>query len=160
MTTLPTNLANKPDKLAPSVVAPTDILHVFKSSMRYMNFVFSNGMIAEFINHVYYTKREDQIAELNREIAFGHPQIHVDPNALTIVAEDRDPVVSLRKKIRDELIADGWAKINPDNDMGKSEQGKLTPASTTSIAAVSANGDGTAGHKLAVLAAELASKAK
>lgn len=157
MTTLPVNLAEKLKKLGTETVQPDDTLRVYKSHLPYCKYAFGNGSEAEFIKGVYYTKNEAQIDELDAMIARGHSVFYIDPNESAIVAEDRDPMVKLRKQIRADLIAEGYAKINPDNNMGSSTQGPLNAASSRDIAAVSAGGDGaTSGAKLASLVAGLA----
>jgi hypothetical protein len=156
MSTLPTNLAAKLKTLGAEAVQPEDTLRVYKSHLPYCKYAFGNGSEAEFIKGVFYTKKADQIEELDTLIAKGHPVFYIDPNETEIVAEDRDPMVKMRKQIRAEILAEGFVKTNPDNDMGKSAQGPLNAASSRDIASVSAGGNGASGDQMAKLVAGLA----
>lgn len=159
---LPTNLAQHPEKLAVVRVEEKDILHVFKSRQPYVKYAFGDGREAEFIkepgkpNGVWYTNVPELIAELQYQIQMRHPLIYVDPSDATIMAEDRDPKVRQRKQLIADLMAEGWVKTDPSNDMGNSIQGNLKVASTTDIAATAAGGDGANDTaRLAALAAKL-----
>lgn len=155
MTTLPTNLADKLKKLGAETVRPDDTLRVYKSHLPYCKYAFGNGSEAEFIKGKFYTKNAAQIDELDSLVANGHNIIYIDPEEVEITAEDRDPIVKMRKQIRAELIAEGYAKTNPDNQMGSSVQTPLNAASTRDIAPLSAGGDGGSGSNMAKLVAGL-----
>ena len=166
MSSLPTNLAAHPEKLIPVVVQEDEQLHVFKSRQPYVKYAFQDGREAEFLKEpgkttgVYYTNQQELIDELNYQISKRHPLIFVDANEVTILAEDRDPKVRQRKQLVAELMAEGWVKTDPSNDMGNSIQGPLNAGSTTSIAAVSAGGDGANdAARLSALASKLSEKA-
>lgn len=164
--TLPTNLSQSLDKLRVVHVEQTDVLHVFKAKVPYVKYAFGDGREAEFIKEpgstygVYYTNQPELIDELNHQIKMRHPLIFVDPAQPTIVAEDRDPKIRQRKQIIADLMAEGWMKTDPSNDMGATIQGNLKVASTTDIAATAAGGDGANDTaRLAALAAQLSKTA-
>jgi len=125
---------------------------LYKSTIKFNNVIFPNGHVAHFKGGMYATDNPAYIAYLDKEIAengFGGI-IFIDPNATTITAEQENPMLALRKKFFEEFQAEKQAQINPGNDMGTSEQGKLNPASTTDIAPVALGGDGAASLRAAV----------
>jgi len=125
---------------------------LYKSTIKFNNIVFPNGHVAHFKGGVYATDNPSYISYLDKEIAEGGfgGIVYIDATARTITAEQENPMLALRKKFYEEFQAEQSAHVNPSNDMGTSEQGKLTPASTTDIAAVALGGDGAAGLKAAV----------
>jgi len=88
--------------------------------------------------------------------------MYVDPNEITVSLDRTDPVAALKGRMRlevlKELQAEMAAATNPNNDMGNSDPGKFTPASTSSIAAVTVNGDASA--RLVALRASVAKVAE
>jgi len=84
--------------------------------------------------------------------------MYVDPNEITVSLDRTDPVAALKGRMRlevlQELQAEMAAATNPNNDMGNSDPGKFTPASTSNIAAVTAGGD--ASTRLAALKTSVA----
>jgi hypothetical protein len=109
---------------------------LFKSSIKTCNFGFPNGKVANFRFGMYATADEYEIQQLEKEIAAGHPNIYIDPEAKTLTAEQENPMLALKKKIIEEYLADQAKFVNPENDMGTTETPKLNPVSTTGIAAV------------------------
>lgn len=148
------------------VVLPGEFLHVFKARVPYVKYTFTDGRTAEFIKEpgtnegVYYTNQEELIAELNYQILKRHPLIYVDPAQVTIREDQRDPEVRKRLSIIAELMAEGWAKTAPDNDMGNTNRSSnIGAASTSSIAATAAGGDGALDvNRLAAVAASMQAK--
>ncbi len=122
--------------------------NLFKSRMPNWVFIFPNGKRAVFSKGMYMTTDPKEIAHLNLEIELGHPAMYVDPNEVTVSLDRIDPVAALKGRLRQELLAEIAAEMaaatNPANDMGNSEQGKLKPASTSDIVAVTAGGDAAA----------------
>lgn len=121
---------------------------LFKSRTSSCSYIFSKGKRAVFQMGCYITSDPAEIAELDKEVAEGHPTFYVDKNEL-FVSEDRtDPIAALRKRIaaeeRAKLVAEMAAATNPANDFGTSEQERLNPSSTSDIAPVTAGGDATA----------------
>lgn len=152
-------------RLAPVEVEPGETLHVFKCRVPFNKYYLTDGRACEFLKEpgsnfgVYYTNQQDIIDELNYQISKRHPLIFVDPNQKTILEEERDPEVRKRAQIVRELMADGWFKQDPTNDMGNSVNGPLKAASTSSMAAVAAGGDGASDNiRLNALASQLALK--
>lgn len=154
--------------LDPVIVLPGSILRVFKARVPYVKYTFNDGRIADFIKEpgtnegVYYTNQEDLIAELEYQIQKRHPLIFIDPNQREIKEEERDPSVRKRNAIIAELMADGWVKTAPDNDMGNSVNGQNKGiATTSSIASTAAGGNGAIDvNRLAAVAAAMAEKRK
>jgi hypothetical protein len=151
--------------MEPIKVQPGELLHVFKVRVPFNKYYLTDGRVCEFIKEpnsnygAYYTNQQDIIDELNWQITKNHPLLFVDPEQVTIREDERDPEVRKRNAIIAGLIADGWVKSKPDNDMGNSVQGPLNATSTQSMAPVSAGGDGSSEvNRLAKLSAQLAEK--
>jgi hypothetical protein len=126
----------------------TKLPNLYKSPMPFWNFIFPNGKKAVFSQGQYMTIDPYEIEQLNGEVSKNHPMIYVDPNEIVASEERFDPMIGLRKRIAEEerarILAEMEAAINPNRDMGESENQRLTPASTTDIAPVTANGDAAA----------------
>ena len=125
---------------------------LYKSTIKFNNIVFPNGHVAHFKGGMFVTDNQYQIDYLDSQIAqngFGGV-IYIDPKARTITAEQENPMLALKRKFYEEFQAEKAAQMNPSNDMGSSEQGKLNPASTTDIAPVALGGDGAASLRAAV----------
>lgn len=122
------------------------IQKLYKCTTPSCSYIFKNGKAGYFIKGRYSTALPNEIEELDNEVALRHPNISIDPNELEIDTE-ADPLAGLKARLRQEILDDIRAQelisINPARDMGKSEQGKLNPASTTDIAPTSAGGDAT-----------------
>jgi len=117
---------------------------LYKSTLKFNNVIFPNGHVAHFKGGMFVTDNQDYIDYLDSQIAkngFGGV-IYIDPNARTISAEQENPMLALRRKFYEEFEAERAAHLNPANDMGSSDSGKLKPASTTDIAPVALGGDG------------------
>jgi len=137
-----------------TVPAPTAEKRLYKSTLKFNNVIFPNGHVAHFKGGMYVTDVPAQIEYLDAQIAqngFGGA-VYIDPTARTITAEQENPMLALRKRLFEEFEAERLAKIDPNNDMGSSAQGKLNPASTTDIAPVALGGDGAASIRAAVAA--------
>jgi hypothetical protein len=119
------------------VEKPKESRRVYKSGMKSMQMITPKGHKILFVNGRYITDNADVIEYLDKEIAAGHPDVRIDSNEMYYDPQVHDPVAALRKKFRDELLAEMAAVAgNPTRDMGQSVQGNLSPASTTSIQAV------------------------
>ena len=100
-----------------------DTLHLFKSNLPSSKYVFRSGRVAEFVGGNYLTKNQEEINELTKEISYGHPHIFVEAGRETVAADELDPMSVLRKKIRNELLAEMQeASGNPHRDMGNTTQ--------------------------------------
>lgn len=130
---------------------------LYKSSMKFGNVIMGNGRTLHFKAGMYITADQEEIDFLDRAVAKNEfrGMIYIDPNARTITAEQENPLLALRKKHFEEFLEEQRRMLNPDNDMGKSEPGKLNAASTTSIAPTAAGGDASA--RLIPVAANLRS---
>jgi hypothetical protein len=125
-----------------------DQIHLFKSRMSSCNYIFKNGKIAQFIRGEYTTNVAYEVAELEYEVSLGHPQIFINDQERVVAVDRNDPIAALRRKIiaeeRERIMAEVRAATALDRDMGTSEQGKFKPASTSDIAPLTAEGDGSA----------------
>lgn len=139
----------------PSTQAPVAEKRLYKSTNKFCNVVTPRGKVLHFRAGMYITADENEIQFLDSAIGANefNNAIYIDPNARTITAEQENPLLALKKKFIEEYLQEQAAMINPSNDMGNSEQGKLKAASTSDIAAVTAGGD--AGARLVTLAAGL-----
>lgn len=115
-------------------------LHVFKSTLPYVNYVFTDGKVAHFMGGTYLTSSQKEIDELNKEIADGHPVISVDSAQITVESDMLDPVKALKTKLREEILAElaiETAKAqDPNRDLGTSDQARVKPSSTRDVAAL------------------------
>ena len=136
----------------------TQQLYLFKSRIPSCSYAFKKGKLAQFRRGEYVTSNLEEVQELADEIKLGHPMIYVDEKDFEVSPDRFDPIAALRKKIRDEIIAEELAKMqaatNPERDMGKSKQGPLNAASTSDIAPVAIGGPGSA--SLAALKSKVA----
>jgi hypothetical protein len=90
-------------------------LHLFKSRLFNVQYVFRDGQSAVFKNGQYATKKKAYIDELTAEINDGHPHFYFDENKLTITEEELAPDYEARKKMREEVMAEFGLK---GRDMG------------------------------------------
>ena len=128
--------------------APHTDKRLYKSTFPIVNVISPIGKVIEFRGGIFITDETDLIEYLDDQVAkraFGG-QIYIDPNARTITAEQENPMLALKKKFYEQFQKDQASFINPANDMGTSDQGKLKPASTIDIAPV-ALGSGPSGKK-------------
>jgi hypothetical protein len=125
---------------------------LYKSTIPFNNVIFPNGHVGHFKGGMFATDNPEYIDHLDKEIAkngFGGV-VFIDPNARTITAEQENPMLALRKKFFEEFQREQAAHLNPENDMGTSEQGPLKPASTSDIAPVALGGDASSHLRAAV----------
>lgn len=97
-------------------------LHLFKSSLPSCRFIFSNGKVANFVRGQYTTTLENEIKELEAEVAEGNPHIYIDNSQKTISVEELDPLYAIKKKAIEEYLAQQQKAIDPNNDMGNTAQ--------------------------------------
>lgn len=135
--------------------APEAAKRLYKSTNKFCNIITPRGKVLHFRAGMYITDNAEEISFLDAAVQNNEfaGNIFIDPNARTITAEQENPMLALRKKFFEEFQKEQAAMLNPANDMGTSEQGKLKTATTSSIAAVTAGGD--AGARLIPLAASL-----
>ncbi len=140
--------------MSTATATPVAEKRLYKSTIKFNNIIFPNGHVAHFKGGMFATDVPAQVEYLDAQIAqngFGGV-VYIDPDARTITAEQENPMLALRKKMFAEFEAERAAHLNPANDMGSSEQGRLNPASTTDIAPVALGGDGAASIRAAVAA--------
>lgn len=118
-------------------------LHVFKSTLPSINYIFKDGRQAVFTHGMYTTDNQKFIDELNEEIAAGHPHIVVDPDKRTMDSSELDPIANLRERLRAEILAEMEKASDPSNDMGKSEPAKLGAANSMDVASAAMGGAAT-----------------
>jgi len=118
------------------------IARVFKSQVQSIKYIFKNGKEAPFVFGKYYTDNATEIAELEQEIALGHPQIFIDSEEKEVDTEKMDPLSRLREKIIAEYLEEQAKQLDPSNDFGNTLPQSVKPASSSDVAAASAGGAG------------------
>lgn len=123
-----------------------DEKRLYKSTNKFCNVITTKGKVLHFRAGMYITDQKEEIEFLDSAVANNEfaGAIYIDPNARTITAEQENPMLALRKKFFQEFLQEQAAMLNPENNMGTSDQGKLKAASTSDIAAVTAGGDASA----------------
>ncbi len=119
--------------------APTPF-HIFYSRTQSMQVIDSRGQPIVFVSGRFHTRDEAKISFLNQMIADGTQSIFLDPDNLTMAADQLDPMNVLKAKHIREYLEQQAQFLDPNQDGGTSVQTKLNAASTTSIAAVAAGG--------------------
>lgn len=137
------------------LMPPTAEKRLYKSTSKFCNVVTTKGHVLHFKAGHFATNNPAYIEFLDKEISEGGfaGTIFIDPNARTLTAEQENPMLALEKQFYAKFLAEQAAHLNPGNNMGTSEQGKLNAASTTSIAPVAANGAPVNSAQLVALAA-------
>lgn len=134
---------------------------LYWATMPFMNYIFPRGKVAVFRHHRYATDIQEEIQNLDNEVAQNHPHIYVKPDMMYLTEEMEDPMKALRTRIIAEYLADQAKHVNPLNDMGTTSQEPIRPQSTSDIASVAAGGDATqAAIKLVELTKSMAAGAK
>jgi hypothetical protein len=118
------------------------MLRVFKGTMPSFNYIFGNGKPAIFVQGVYRTNVDWEIASLENEIKNGHPHIYIDPNETEIDSEMVDPMNVLRAKIIAEYVAAQAKATDPSNDGGTYTPQALKPGNSQDVADAAAGGSG------------------
>lgn len=120
-------------------------IHVFHSAIKSIQAVTGSGRKIVFVNGIFYTKNQEEIEFLSA-LAQENRGIYINSELAVIDEGDLDPMATLKAKLRQELMAEMQAQLNPENDRGKSVQGPLNAASTQDIAPVAAGGDASQLH--------------
>lgn len=119
-------------------------------------FIFKNGKTAAFVGGEFLTNVPSEIAELEEEIAAGHPHIFRDPDNMVVDSTTQDPMASIKAKIIREYEAEQAARHRKDSDKGTSGlpaelasrvAGIATSASISSVSADSSSGTAGAAGK-------------
>jgi len=115
---------------APKKTEEVEVTH-FRSPIGSCKYVFRNGKVADFVNHVYSTRSLPEINELKEE----QEQLSlIITTSLHDIEELENPLAAIRARMRRELLAEIAASTaaaqNPNNDAGFSVNGPLKAAST------------------------------
>ncbi len=128
------------------------VLHLFINTLGNSRYTFKNGKNAHFIDGTFTTSLQSEIDELNEEIEAGNPYIKVDPNRVTITADELDPIEMIRKKAVEDYKAKLSAAQDTEKNLSESDSGKLsgigTTASIADMAAGSTSTDASPGAAL------------
>jgi hypothetical protein len=103
---------------------------LYKGRIPCFNYLFANGKPAIFMDSKFSTGIQDEIDQLNKEVANNHPYIYIDAEELTIDTVKQDPMNELRERFRQELLAEQAAISTSTADMGTS----ITPEKLVGIA--------------------------
>ena len=116
---------------------------VFRSSIPSSRYVFKNGKVAPFIGGKYTTDIAHEIAELDAEILQKHPNITANVEEIVDTIE---PLEALKAKFFEQFKAEQAAQLLKTNNVGVSDQGKLIPANSNTVAAAMAGSDSSSGQ--------------
>jgi hypothetical protein len=113
-------------------------LELFWSRISSMQYVFKDGKYAHFVDFKFYTNHPEHVAELKKEVGYGHPHIYQKAGAEKVL-KDTDPLAGLKEKIRAEIIAEEKAKMaaaagTTSREMGTTAPVAFKPLSTTDVA--------------------------
>lgn len=124
---------------------PTNVKRLYKSTVKTMNIITPRGQTLHFKFGRFATDDEEIIDWLNSAVKRNefNGAVFIDPQQTTTSAETEDPVKAYRELIIKDYL-EQQARLNPNNDMGTSDTGKLRTANTTNVAAVVAGGDAAA----------------
>ena len=116
---------------------------VFKSIVKSMQMIAPGGERVIFVSGRYINEDANIIAFLEKAIKDNVPGIYVDKDELVYSPDIHDPMAMLKKKMREEILAEEAARMaevagSEFRNMGQSVQPKLTPASTSDIVAIAA----------------------
>jgi len=89
--------------------------HQFESTMLSCRHVFSNGKIAHFVNGVFRTNIEGEVAELQSEIKARNPYLSYRGE---VTADDFDPLAKIKKQAVADYIAQVAAQQAKTRDLG------------------------------------------
>lgn len=124
-------------------------LELFWSRIYSMQYVFKDGKYAHFVDYKFYTNHPEHVAELKKEINFGHPHLYQKAGEERVL-KDTDPLAGLKERIRAEIIAEERAKMaaaagSTSREMGTTTAVPFKPLSTTDVASGMADSVGGGG---------------
>jgi hypothetical protein len=125
------------DTQAQAAEVNEEVVHLFNSNLPSVRYIFKSGDAAIFVNGVYTTNDPEKIAELTAECKRGHPNLFVDAKRVTVSMDELNPMAVLRKKIREELLAEQAAARDMGNSIAKAGTGQVNTAGLAGIAASS-----------------------
>jgi hypothetical protein len=117
---------------------------VYKSAAASMQMCSEAGARIIFVNHRFITDDPEVIDYLDKQVnKYKVPGLFIDKGEMFYDANIHDPIAALRNQLRKELMEEMQLRTkaasgNPNRDLGSYDQGKLVPASTTTIAPVAA----------------------
>lgn len=142
--TVPQNLPStltSPSPVATQIPGPADKVEkrFYRSVAPSMVYIFGNGKPCIFVRGRFSTDNSKEIAELDNEIALGHPHIRkmTEEEIAEHVTTPEDALLALREQIIAEYIA-----TQPGRDMGTSAAGPVRPSNSDSVAVAMAGGSG------------------
>ena len=112
---------------------------VFKSHIQNCRFIFGNGDVAAFVGGRYLTDVDAEIQQLEKEVAAKNPTLYMDSAEMEVDPITLDPMYGIKQRIIAEFLA-GKITLDPNRDMGTSQQGPLKVANSRDVAAI------TSGH--------------
>lgn len=125
-------------------VAPV-LKALYLCTLPFCRFSFKDGKEAIFMNGQYLTDNREEMYQLEAEIEAGHPHIYVDAAKRTVDVAFRDPVEAIKKQAIEEYLARQRAAVDPTNDGGTSDQGKLNVGNTSNAGVAAAGSTSTEG---------------
>lgn len=116
-----------------------EMFYVFYNRIPNSNYIFPDGVQAQFVGNRYVTSEKERADILMREIAAGNLHIFVDPNKLQVSKAELDPMAELKARIIAEYEASraGGAQLADSS----TEQGKLNVVNTATIFQAAADSD-------------------
>ena len=88
-----------------AVAEVVNLAKKFKSRMGAIVYIMKNGKPANFVEGEFVTSVPSEIAELDDEVANGHPIIYIDGgDSAVVVAED--PMAGLKANMRAQILAE------------------------------------------------------
>lgn len=107
------------------------IKQVFCNTIPSCRFVFTNGVVAEFVAGEYHTDDEVQIKELQAEVDRKHPGLFRNPAKLEVDTDAIDPIEAIKQKAIAEFIAE--QKEKEGRDFGNYTMPATLPRDTGAI---------------------------
>lgn len=127
---------------------------LYKSTMPFCTVTTTRGHSLHFKSGMFITSNPDYIEFLDKEIAANGfaGSIYIDPKARTISAEQANPMLALEKMFFEKFEKQRQEQMNPNQDRGESNQGKLNAGNTSSIAPVAAGAGPATSQAVALMA--------
>jgi hypothetical protein len=115
---------------------------LYKSTLSFCTVTTNKGHSLHFKGGMFITNHPEYVEFLDKEIAANgfNGAIYIDPEARTVTAEQENPMLALERMFYEKFAREQAEKLNPSQDLGTSEQGKLNAGNTTTIAPVAAGG--------------------
>lgn len=114
------------------------MLKLYKSTFPSIQYVMPDGGVVEFVAGRFATAAPKLIAQLDAEIAAGHPHIFIDKNEKEVDSEAMDPLEVVKRKAVADYIASQKAANAIGNDRGNSVQGPARLTNSQDVASASA----------------------